>query len=77
MTARRRLRRLMRMLLPWAPKADRRAAIDQARGEKEQSQRDAAHARDIEEQLHRMQAQNHWAATIAGALGIQNGERGK
>ena len=63
------------MALPWPSRPERKAAVGRARGEREQSQRDAAYARDVAQQIRRMQHDNHWAASIADALGIGNPER--
>jgi hypothetical protein len=57
--------RLMSVLLPWPAKAQRRAAIDRARGEKERSQAAAAHAEILEGQVRRMAAENHFAGKLA------------
>jgi hypothetical protein len=71
-----RLGRLIRMVLPWAPKAERRAAIDSARAQAERSRQGAAHARDIEQQIRWLYQQNHWASSVADALGINRKDNG-
>lgn len=57
--------RLMSLILPWPARAQRQAAIDSARREKERSRASAAHAEVLEGQVRRMAAQNHFAASIA------------
>ena len=56
------------MLLPWPPRHERREAIASAEREKEQSRTRAAHAATVEQALHRMAAENHFAASIAEQL---------
>lgn len=66
----------MRMILPWAPKADRRAAIAAARAEADQSARSAAHAKDVERDIRWLYQQNRWAGHIADTLGIPREDNG-
>ena len=53
------------MLLPWATRTDRAAAVEQARRQKETSQAGAAAAAAIERDIRRMAAQNGFAQLIA------------
>jgi hypothetical protein len=62
------LRRLMGMLLPWAPRQQRQEAIREARREKERSRLEAAHAAMIERDITRMAEANHFASLIADQL---------
>ena len=58
----------MDVLLPWAPRQQRREAISDARREKERSRSSAAHAAMIEQDIERMISVNHFAAAIAETL---------
>jgi hypothetical protein len=59
------LRRVMDSLLPWPSRSQRRAAVDRARGEKEQSLRSAAHAAAVRDDITSLAERNHFAAAIA------------
>lgn len=52
-------------MLPWEPRAHRRAAIDAARAEKERSREAAADARAVKRQIERLAEANHFADIIA------------
>ena len=66
------------MALPWPSRPERKAAVGRARGERERSQRSAAEAEDIARDIRWLYQQNHWASSVADALGIHpqkgNGE---
>ncbi len=55
----------MALLLPWPLRQQRRQAISDARGQKEQSLAGAVHAAAIEQDITRMRRENHFAALIA------------
>ena len=59
------LRRTLAMPFPWPGRSSRHEAIAAARGEKERSQADAAHAAVIQRQIERMADENHFAMRIA------------
>ena len=65
------------MPFPWPGRSSRHEAIAAARGEKERSQADAAHAAVIQRQRERMAEDNHFAERRARDI-IQRhrGERG-
>lgn len=56
------------MLLPWAPRYERRDAIASAEREKRRSQDAAARAAVLEHDIRRLAAENHWAAAVARTL---------
>ncbi len=61
------------MLLPWPPRHERRAAIEQAREEKIRSQAAAAHAAVIEADIERAREENSFALAIARAFRGEGG----
>lgn len=64
-----------RLLLPWPARHERRQAVADAEQEKHRSQAGAAHAADVERDIRRMAAENHFAEVIAASLrqGHRNG----
>lgn len=59
------IRKAVAMLLPWPGAHVRKAAIGEARAQKERSRAGAAQAAAITSQIERMAADNHFAASIA------------
>lgn len=64
----------MNALTPWPPRHQRKAAIRRARGEKERSRRDAAHAGMVQADIEALAARNHIAASLAAQLLRQHGQ---
>lgn len=58
----------MESALPWPSRRQRRAAVDEARMEKEKSLRSAAHANAVRADITSLAARNHFAATIAAQI---------
>ena len=61
-------------VLPWAPKHERRAAIDAARAEKEHSRGNAAESRQVRQQLTRLAYDNHFADSLRNTLRQKGGQ---
>jgi hypothetical protein len=68
MTFREWVRKMIRALLPWPARSDRKSAVNEAKAERERSERARAHAQKLEAQLHRMIEDNHFAQRIAESL---------
>lgn len=66
----------MDALLPWPSRRQRRAAVDRARGERERSQRSAAHAAAVRDDITELAARNHFAATIAAQIAERHRREG-
>ena len=63
------------MLLPWATRSERHAAIDKAVAAKQQAIKGRDQARVIEHQINQLVAQNNWAYAVGRSLGLINGDR--
>jgi hypothetical protein len=59
-------------LFPWPTREHRRQAIGDAREQRLQSQRQAAHAELIRAAIERMSAENHFAAAIAEQIALRH-----
>jgi len=64
----------MGAMFPWPARADRKAAIARARGDRQQAEARAAHAARVEEQIRRITAENHFAEAIAAQLALRHGK---
>jgi hypothetical protein len=62
------LRKAVDVLLPWASRQQRQAAISDARREKERSLSSAVHAAVIERDIARMAEANHFSQIIADQI---------
>jgi hypothetical protein len=62
------LGRLMSAIFPWPSRGSRRAAISDARREKERSRSSAAHAAVISRDIEHMREANHFASAIADQI---------
>ena len=58
----------MSALFPWPSRVQRKAAIDRARSEREQSRRGAADAVAVTADLERMWRENHFAEILADQI---------
>lgn len=65
----------MDAMMPWPSRSQRRAAVDRARGEKEQSLRSAAHAAGVRADITSLAERNHFAAAVAQQI-IQRHSQG-
>jgi hypothetical protein len=71
------VRRAVDSVLPWPSRSQRRAAVDRARAEKEQSRRLAAHAAAVRDDITSLAERNHFAASIARQIAARHrGEGG-
>lgn len=61
-------RKAARMLLPWPSRHERHRDIASAEAEKHRSRDRAAHAAEVEGQIRRIAAANHFAEVIADQL---------
>lgn len=66
----------MDAVLPWPSRRQRRAAVDRARAEKEESRRSAAHAAAVRDDITSLAERNHFAARIARQLIQRHREEG-
>lgn len=62
----------MDSVLPWPSRTQRRAAVDRARGEKEQSLRSAAHAAAVRADITSLADRNHFAYKIAEQIAARH-----
>jgi len=62
------VRRILHALLPWPPREERRQAISRARRDRIAAERQADHAKDVEERLRAAVMDNHLAQAIAWHL---------
>lgn len=67
----------MDKLFPWPARAERKAAIAQARGNREAAEARAAHAAHVQEQIRQIAAENHFAEIIAAQLAQGRRHRGE
>lgn len=51
-------------LFPWPSRAERKARVEQARASAEAARAEAVRATRIEQDLHRMRVENHWAEAL-------------
>ena len=58
------LQSMVTAMRPWAPKRERRAAVQAATREKERSQASAAQSRKVRQQIDRLARVNGYAQTI-------------
>jgi hypothetical protein len=58
----------MDAMLPWPSRRQRRAAVNAARGEKEQSLRSAAHAAGVRADITSLAERNHFAASVVSQI---------
>lgn len=70
------LRRVMGAMFPWPARAERKAAIAQARTGREQAEARAAHAAEVRADIERMAARNHFAQAIAEQIALRH-QRGE
>ena len=70
------IRRAMDAVFPWPSRSQRRAAVDRARGEKEKSQRSAAHAAAVRDDITSLAERNHFAAAIAEQIAERHRREG-
>lgn len=61
-------RSMLKLMLPWPGRHERKAAIDKAKAERERSERARIHAQKLEDQLQRIMDENHFAQKIAESL---------
>ncbi len=66
----------MDFLLPWPSRSQRRAAVNRARREKEQSRRSAAHAAAVRADITSLAERNHFAAAIAAQIAERHRREG-
>ena len=60
--------KVLEIVLPWPARSDRKSAIEDAKSEREKSERARIHAQKLEQQLQRMMKENHFAQKIAESL---------
>lgn len=63
----------MDAMFPWPSRNQRKAAIRRARAEKERSRTSAAHAAQVETEIGRLAAQNHFAEAISRQIAQHRG----
>ena len=59
---------MVNAVLPWAPRAERKAAVKQARDSADTAQARAEKARHLEADLRRVLADNHFAQIISQGI---------
>ena len=62
----------MDAVLPWPSRRQRKAAVDLARGEKEQSRLSAAHAAAVRDDITSLAERNHFASSLMEQLAARN-----
>lgn len=67
------VRGAMDKLFPWPGRAERKAAIALARGNREAAEARAAHAARVQEQIRQIAEQNHFAEIIARQIITRHG----
>lgn len=67
----------MDKLFPWPARSERKAAIAQARGHREAAEARAERAADLQAQIRRIAAENHFAEAIAAQLAQGRRHRGE